>query len=660
MRHAVVCFLVLLALALPAQEKTQKYVWPLSIDNGVSSTFQEFRANHFHAGIDLRTFRTTGFPVRAVADGAIEKIIVSNIGIGRAIFLRHRDGKLSIYGHLEKFSDGIESLVIREQSRRKEKYFGEHVLAAPMPVNQGAIIAFSGESGSGFPHLHLEIRDEWNRSLNPLTLIDSPSVDDRAPIMKGILLRSCGSGLINGDLGEFYYELIGNGPLITLAETLEVTGPFDLVLHTYDQTAQRQVVAPYSLEAFLDGQPVYQIAFDRLQRDDNNQLGMLYDMSYSTSSSFFYKVFSQNGFVLENRRLPFAASFDRLPPGAHEIKMVVKDRQQNQAVALIPFRKLAPPEGTAAKKEYDLAAGADRVLFNADLSIYVHRDDVVVKIRDFPRPASWISLRVSQGEQAQVVAAQEYGAGVFFCFKPLNDEMNLQLRFVLSDGVQPVEVLQKNMQLLVLKNHTAREFHSGDFSAEFAEKTVLDPTVLLLERKTLAADYPLLAGPVSIGPTHFTFLDTVFFKFRIPADQPLPEQLGIFKYQPLARKWRYIKTQNVREAGYLGARILSGGIFALLRDIYPPEIHFRIRRNRALEKTNKLVVHLRDKGKGIDERSVVLFLNGQKSAGEYDPDWGHILIDEFRHLRKGSNDLVVHAADFAGNHSEKRFTFKLK
>ena len=31
-----------------------------------------------------------------------------------------------------------------------------------------------------------------------------------------------------------------------------------------------------------------------------------------------------------------------LPPGAHEIKIIVKDRQQNQAIAVIPFRKLAP------------------------------------------------------------------------------------------------------------------------------------------------------------------------------------------------------------------------------------------------------------------------------------------------------------------------------
>ena len=213
---------------------------------------------------------------------------------------------------------------------------------------------------------------------------------------------------------------------------------------------------------------------------------------------------------------------------------------------------------------------------DADLTIYIHRDDVLIKIKGFPRPAGWILLNVMQGGQERVVPAQEYGAGVFFHFKPLNDAMNLKLRFVLSDGRQPVEMMQKNIQLLVLKRQTARQFHSGDFSADFEAKTVREPTVLLLERdERLEFDYPLLAGPVHIGPTHFTFLDTVFFKFRVPPGQVLPDQLGIFRYQPLGKKWHYVKTQRVSESGYLGSRVLNAGIFALLRDIFPPEIHFR-------------------------------------------------------------------------------------
>ena len=660
MKKIVLFYIIIQSVLLATQENEKKYIWPLAIYNGISSTFQEFRSTHFHAGIDLRTFQKTGYQVLAIADGVIDKIIMAKNNMGRVVFLKHNDGNFSIYGHLEKFRDDIELLIAQEQSRRGEKYFGAYILPEPLAVRQGAVIAFSGESGSGFPHLHLEIRDKLNGAVNPLSLIGNLPADNYAPILKGIVLRSRGNFLLNDDLGEFYFKLHRKGPLYTLAEPLTVTGPFDLELHVFDLSDVRHVVAPYSLEAYLDGQLYYQITFDRLIRDDNNQLGMLYDMAYSSSGDYFFKLFFQSGFVLEKRKAPFAENFSLLPPGAHEIKIIVKDRQQNQAIAVIPLQILPEAEGISLNKKYNLKTNANQVLFKAGFSTYINRDDVIIKIRDFPRPAAWIKLKILQGNQVQIVAAKEYGAGVYFCFKPLNNEMRLQLRFILSDGQQLVEEMQKDIQLLVLKSQTAQKFYYGDFIADFAAKTVLEPTVLLLEKEQLAADYPLLAGPVSIGPTHFAFLDTVFFKFKIPPDQARSKQLGIFKYQPLGKRWRYVKTQTVPEAGYLGCRVLNGGIFALLRDIYPPEIFFRKTYVRDFKQLKQLVVRLRDRGKGIDDRTLAIFLNGQQVDGEYDPDWAHVLINDTAGLRKGKNDLLVQVADFAGNRSEKLFHFHLK
>lgn len=648
------------AWILSAQKNTTEYIWPLTIDNGISSTFQEFRSNHFHAGIDLRTFKTTGFPVRAVTDGMIEKIIVSRTGIGRAIFLRHRDGNLSIYGHLEKFRDDIEALVAREQKRRSEKYFGSYIPARPIPISRGMVMAFSGESGYGFPHLHLEIRDPENGSLNPLGMIRCPTMDRNAPVLKGILLRSCGDTLLNGDLGEFYFRLIGSGSMYSPVEALTATGPFDLVVHTLDIADSGHAVAPYSLEAYLDGKLYYQVVFDRLVRDDSNQLGMLFDMTYSSTASYFYKLFYQSGFMLEKRQEPFADHFNRLAPGLHEIQIIVCDRQQNQATALIPILKLAEAEETLKNRKIDLNAGKDKILPNADMSVYIHRDDVIIKMRNFCRPAAWIRLKTRQGNHEQVIAAKEYASGIYFRFKPSGQEMRLQLHWILSDGHQPVEEFQKDIHLLVLKSHTTAHCRWGDFVADFAAKSVLEPTVLLLEDAPIETDYPLLAGPVSVGPTHFTFLDTVFFRFKVPAGEVQPEQLGIFKYQPSRNRWNYVATQKVPKAGYLGSRVIQGGIFALLRDIFPPEIHFRKGPKARLETFKKILVRLRDRGKGIDDRTVAVFLNGSKVEGEYDPDWDHVRIEDLRGLLRGKNELRVRASDHAGNHSEKKFHFHLR
>jgi len=644
----------------PAPDNEKPYVWPLTINNGISSTFQEFRSNHFHAGIDLRTFRQTGFPVLAVAAGVIERISMSDRGYGRCLHLRHTDGRYSVYGHLEKFREDIEAQVARVQQKLGKKYFGTWALPVPLAVRRGEVIAFSGESGSGFPHLHLEIRDQLGRAINPLSLIANLPPDAHEPLLKGILLRSRGLSLINDDCGEFYFKFRKNRTLYTLEEPLMVTGPFDLSLHALDLSDVGHVVAPYSLQAFLDGAPVFQVDFDRLTRNDNNQLGMLYDMAYSTSGTYFINLSYQSGFDLEKTRVRLAERLRQMSPGPHEIKIIVKDRQQNQALALIPLRMVTGNDSSRLQKKYPVRKTDSGIMQRTEFSTYVNQDDVVIKIKDLPVPATLLKLKIIQGDREQVVAAHEYAGGAYFCFKPLNHDPRLLLRFELSNGQQRVEESQKILHPVLLIKEFAQVVHFHDFVAEFGSTAVLEPKVLLFERVDLKTEFPLLAGPIKLGPDHFAFLDAVFFKFKVPAGEVRHEQLGIFKYSFKSKNWSYIATQPDYDPGYMKCRVLTAGIFALLRDIDPPAIIFHKPESRHLQSLQRLVVHVSDRGKGIDERTVAVFLNGQIVDAEYDPDWKHILIKDLKHLQRGKNRLLVRAHDHGGNKSEKTYTFSLK
>ncbi len=99
-----------------------------------------------------------------------------------------------------------------------------------------------------------------------------------------------------------------------------------------------------------------------------------------------------------------------------------------------------------------------------EFSTYVNQDDVVIKIRDLPVPASMLKLRIIQGDHEQVVAAHEYAAGSYFCFKPLNHDPRLLLRFELSDGQQRVEERQKTLYPVLLKNKFAQVVRFHDFA----------------------------------------------------------------------------------------------------------------------------------------------------------------------------------------------------
>jgi hypothetical protein len=648
------------ALFLPAQESEKKYIWPMAIHNGVSSSFQEFRSSHFHAGIDLRTFRRTGFPVLAIADGAIKQVSMSNRNFGRCLYLRHADGNYSIYGHLEKFSEGIEAIVARVQASTGEKYFGAYVLPTPLPVRQGEIIAYSGESGAGFPHLHLEIRDKSDRALNPLTLIGNLKWDGNPPRLKGVLLRSRGGSLVNGDCGEFYFRLRKEGDAYTLAEPLRINGPCDIILDAVDLSDVGHIIAPYGLEASLDGRPAFRESFNRLSRDDNNQLGMIYDMAYSTPGSYFFNICSQSGFAMEQTGTRLADELQRLAPGLHEIRAWVSDQQQNRALAIIPIFKSPAGEPRSFDRKVSTAAAGNGLMQRSEFSTFVNHGDIVVKAKDFPAPASRLKLKVIQGSAEQVVPAREYAEGVFFCFQPLNHEPRLLLRFELSDNGQLVEAMQKTLQTVWLKNNLAQTAHLGDFAAEFGPTSVREPTVLLLEQVALRPELPLLGVAVRSEPINFAFLDAVFYKFRIPPGAEQLQQLGIFKYHPATRRWNYVRTQPDHEAGYLSCRVLTAGTFALLRDVFPPAVSLRKPRSKHLGVLRRLVIRLSDKGKGIDDNSLEVQLNGRKIESEYDPDYGHVLLESLPFLKQGKNDLLVRVADLAGNKTEKTFSFFLK
>jgi len=529
-----------------------------------------------------------------------------------------------------------------------------------VPVRRGEVIAFSGESGAGFAHLHLEIRDGADRAINPLTLIENLPPDVQAPRLKGVLLRSRGGSLIHGDCGERYLALRLENGAYTLAEPLRINGPCDIILEAFDLSDVSHVVAPYSLEARLDGRLVFQTSFDSLSRDDNNQLGMLYDMAYSSTAAYFFNLCSQPGFDLERTGASLAEELQRLSPGLHEIRVVVSDRQQNRSLAILPVFKSPPGEPRQFARKMVRVDDANGLMQGSEFSTFLNRGDVVVKVKDVPAPASRLRLKIVQGEAERVVAAREYAQGVFFCFQPLNHESRLLLRFELSENGLAVEAKQKTLQVVWLKNNLAQTARLGDFAAEFGATSVREPTVLLLEQVALRPDMPMLGAAIRSEPIHFAFLDAVHYKFLVPPGTERPGQLGIFKYRPQTKRWNYVPTRPDHESGYLSCRVLTAGTFALLRDVFPPAISLRRPVSKRRDALKKLVIRLSDKGKGIDDAALAVWLNNRKVEAEYDPDWGHVLLEDLSGLKKGPNELLVRAVDLGGNAGERRFQFSLR
>src|SRR4029077_5827705 len=102
--------------------------WPMERPAAVLSSFGEYRYDHLHAGIDISTGGGTGLKVLAAAAGEVFRLKVEWRGYGRALYLRHPGGRVTVYGHLERYEDGIlglERLVARRQALAGTRYPGD-------------------------------------------------------------------------------------------------------------------------------------------------------------------------------------------------------------------------------------------------------------------------------------------------------------------------------------------------------------------------------------------------------------------------------------------------------------------------------------------------------------------------------------------------------
>ena len=244
---------------------------PLGIDIGLSATFAEFRAGHFHAGLDMRTGGAIGQPVYAAADGYVAKVSISPWGGGKILYIKHPNGYTTVYMHLNGYADAIGKAVLKEQYAQRS--YSISMLFSPdeLPVKKGQLVAYSGNTGgSGGPHLHFEVRRGGAADLhthatifNPLHF-GLPYKDNIKPTIRGV---------------RVYPE--GGQPIDVPADgNVNVSGPFYLGIYATDaaegSTAKNGVDR---MEVYLDGTLFFQYITETLPVDSSRMVNALVDYS---------------------------------------------------------------------------------------------------------------------------------------------------------------------------------------------------------------------------------------------------------------------------------------------------------------------------------------------------------------------------------------------
>lgn len=400
------------------------YHYPTEKFLPLTSAFADFRQSHFHGGVDISTFGKTGYPVYASREGSVVRISVSPYGYGKMLLLRHPDGFYTRYAHLKKFNSVIETRV-----RRLQKSKGIYPVEIQLPegelyVEQGEVIAYTGNTGVGDAHLHFEILDQEMNPVNPLLFPQIASVvaDKYPPEFRRLAFTPLTEfSIVNGTSEPCVVDVVKNvtGEYVC-QQVVYVRGLIGLSVRASDQYYRGGYFNQCKFFAcFLDDSLVFRSAINRVLGKDYRQSALHYDFDlYNNGELYFQKLYVEPGNRLPLYfRLPAGSGIlctNTLTPGIHMVRIVAYDEAKNSSVLIariavahtedpvLSFKeKFSQPARATEQEEftsptYDIRLPVkEEIRSSLTLSYDLRRDFLVLRVGShLPftlRPSLWLS-----------------------------------------------------------------------------------------------------------------------------------------------------------------------------------------------------------------------------------------------------------------------------
>ncbi|WP_373398106.1 M23 family metallopeptidase [Algoriphagus halophilus] len=239
-KYLILLLLVVQSISVYSQEIDKGYfISPIKpgVRNYLAGNFAELRPNHFHTGLDFKTGGQEGEPILAAADGWVHRIKVSSFGYGNVIYLKHPNGKITLYGHLRNFNKELSDYMRQKMYEAQVNELEVYPEPGELPVKKGERIADSGNTGgSGGPHLHFEIRDSLDRAMDPL-LFGFPEIEDNTPPtpQKIAIVPLNVDSRVNGKFQRIEVTPVYSDGSYSLPSTVKITGKVGLEIQSYDR-----------------------------------------------------------------------------------------------------------------------------------------------------------------------------------------------------------------------------------------------------------------------------------------------------------------------------------------------------------------------------------------------------------------------------------------
>lgn len=278
---------------------------PLKIPLKVNGSFCEYRESHFHGGIDLSTEKITGHEIQSIAAGTLYRVKDILFGEGKALYVRHENGDISVYAHLESFSPKIQNYL---DSRSLSKVY-DIFPSKRITFSEGEVIGYSGESGNGFPHLHFEIRSSISKSQKRSMYLSGIN-DDIPPKIRQVFLAP--------------YKT--NKSLIPLKNGEKYSGRYGIAVKLDDRVnGSYSKCSIYKLKLKDHKKIIYSAKFDTIHygKSPNTQMHFVSSYTHLSPTQYVYKMYKD--FDKDSSYIESLSNDGVLQAGDHDLEIEVED-----------------------------------------------------------------------------------------------------------------------------------------------------------------------------------------------------------------------------------------------------------------------------------------------------------------------------------------------
>ena len=638
MIRASIAAILLAGHAAFGQVGDEPYVWPLDLPRELTSSFGEFRPGRYHVGIDLRT-GPIGKNVYAADDGHVVRIGCSPNGYGKVIYLALRDGNIAVYGHLDEFASPVDAYVRRAQHAARRYTVDLRPEANELPITRGQLIAKSGQTGIGVPHLHYEIRDRLHVPINPGLLgVDWP--DTTAPIFRKVAVMPLEpESTVNGDLMPIVREAVaGTDGSYTVAGTIRASGPFAIGVEVFDPAPGGSRLGVYRLKSGVKGGPAFEIVHDRLSYDHLNDGAAAYEPALSDRGQFLM-LWRKPG--NESEIYPQGPDDGRIEVSApSEIGVVAEDFRGNRATLTINVRPDADAE-TETQQPDAPALGRGTVSFEYTGALFV----VSVSFDADEAEAPALHAGGSPPETMRRVGPRTFRT----TYRPNKSFADTSMHV----EHPRVELIPERVVFL---QHVSRPLPwSAAFGGLRLSSRQSQAYGMLALRAVQAGrvspndELTPVSEIIEVWPPNAVLDGSARLSMDLNAAVDSPQTLLI--YRQGKEKWEPLELED--RNGQIVASTSQLGTFAVMDDQVAPKVRL-IEPASGVELVSRrpeIRLSVTDGGSGIDAFDATI--GNQWLLMEYDPEQDLLVWERDEDLPAGAGTVVVEVTDRAGNRTRQ-------